>query len=77
MLFQESLWEWLIQICQPILMVLHLKPKMIQKNTKEPGLKADYARKMEHPVLNLRQEHFEEVLCEILKKSILSSTENI
>ena len=50
---------------------------MIQKNTKEPGLKADYARKMEHPVLILRQEHFEEVLCEILKKSTLSSTENI
>ena len=50
---------------------------MIQKNTKEPGLKADYARKMEHPVLNILRKFYVIDLPEILKKLFLSSTENI
>ena len=29
----------------------------------EPGLKTDYARKMENPILILQQENVEEVLC--------------
>ena len=48
-----------------------------KNDTKEPGLKADYARKMEHPVLNILRKFYVIDLPEILKKLTLSSTENI
>ena len=35
-----------------------------KNGTIEPGLKADYARKMENPILILQQENVEEVLCD-------------
>ena len=34
-----------------------------KNGTIEPDLKADYARKMENPILILQQENVEEVLC--------------
>ena len=34
-----------------------------KNGTIEPGLKTDYARKMENPILILQQENVEEVLC--------------